>query len=625
MGYILITQKKYGNASVTWNISKRVPDKKNPKRIATYLGLLNDNGNKLLRNSNEMEITPEIKAALKKKNISISTEYANPRGPKPVYLKHTSLRSIRDSFIQNVGTYRVLHALAEESGFLNSLTTTFTKDSESIFALMCQKLDSHLHNYLFQDWADDSPFKQVRLSMSPKSISNLLRRIEQHRLDFAKNWYQACGCPSKLIEDSTHFCTYASSTSHREKEEYGWDHHQEAGKRQINLMSLVAMDSHLPIMYRAYPGSINDIATFLETSAEMKVIGKDKKLLYVSDSGYFSNFNMLLMKQQQNDFIIEAKWNLQTLTMLKENSSKLKDSTQCIEHGRYVYSYAPCTYVLHDIKNKKNIAANGYIYYSNSEAGQLRDDMKRTILLWKKAFKKYDFCNKNQAQEWLDTSTENWGKYFNLITQDDIMKVEINNLLFNKDTKRFGFHVILSSNDKFSGEETLKICHGRDPIEKLWRLMKSDLTSRTLKTKLDETTQGQIFITWGAAILSRLLHNRIKNSLLNVSVNEALITMRKIRLFFVDNEKIPQTLTKKAKDLLVELNLTKYFLEFNEMFKTTLEKKKKIIKSKQLQEQRGRPRKFKLKTDNHKNIKDKKENNDLSINPPKKRGRPRKK
>lgn len=412
MGYILLTPKKYGNAVVTWNESRRVDGKRNPTRVPTYLGLLSDDGKELIKGACVKELSSEMLAALAKKGLNISEQAAAPRGRRPKFLRRTTLAELEDTRIQTVGTYRILHGLATSNGLWGALSSAFEDEAEAIFALICQRLDSKMQSYLFKDWAEDSPFELVRLSMSPKGISSLLSGIEEHRLDFAKHWYQACSSPCELIEDSTHFCTYASPNGGRECEKYGWDHHQEVGKRQINVMSLVDRASRLPIMYRAYPGSINDISTFLETSEEFKVIGKDASILYDSDSGYFSCFNMLLMKKSGNDFIMEAKWDLQTLAILSKNRDKLKGVGAYVKHGQHTYRYEPCCYILYDkSKGGNKSSVQGYIYYAELEACLLKNSMVSTILQWRGAFSKYAFESAEQAKEWLDTSTDGWGKF----------------------------------------------------------------------------------------------------------------------------------------------------------------------------------------------------------------------
>ena len=57
MGYILVTERKHGHAIVTWNTSKRVEGKSSPVRDATYLGLVDASGTRLVKSADLKELT----------------------------------------------------------------------------------------------------------------------------------------------------------------------------------------------------------------------------------------------------------------------------------------------------------------------------------------------------------------------------------------------------------------------------------------------------------------------------------------------------------------------------------------------------------------------------------------
>lgn len=631
MGYILVTARKHGSAIVTWNTSRRVEGKVTPVREATYLGLLDASGTKLIKSAALGQLSGEMLEGLAKKNLSLSSESAPHRGRKALLLHRTLISELAEARIESVGTYRILRGLAEGNGFYQSLRSAYMEDCDAIFALMCQRLDSRLQSYLFRDWAEDTPFELVRLSMSPKVISALLCRIENQRLAFCKAWYKACGSPRELIEDSTHFCTWAQTGGGRECEEYGWDHHQEAGKRQINVMSLVARMSRLPVMYRAYPGSINDISTFTETQEEMEVIDSEARILYVSDCGYFSSLNMRLMVKNEHDFVMEAKWDTQTLAILAAKREVLMNPGEYVRHGSFAYRSEPCTYVLHDKKaGGRKTTIYGYIFYSGLEAEQLRNSLLSTVILWQKAFRRYDFEDMAQAQEWLDTCTNGFGSYLKLKGEMPNPDTVLDNAKIEADTARFGFHVVVTTVGGMTAAEVMETCHGRDPVEKLWRTMKSGLDAKSLMTKIDPTTQGQIFIVWGAAVLHRMLADALENAGLDMTVNEALIAMRKIRMMCMKDRTVAQTPPRKAKDIIVGLELEKAFPEYSESLASQIQERERAKEAQSGQRRKGRPAKFKLKTSrtiapNEKKVEETEEKMRQAVAIPRRRGRPPKK
>jgi len=235
---------------------------------------------------------------------------------------------------------------------------------------------------------------------------------------------------------------------------------------------------------------------------------------------------------------------------------------------------------------------NGYIYFSELERGEEKNRLLDTLTLWINAFENYDFTNEAHAQEWLDMATGGFGKYLKLIRQEEgELSVELHYAKIEELIDKYGYHIILSHGHDYTAEQVIEICHGRDPIEKLWRTMKTGLDSKTLKTRLDDTTHGQIFIVWGAAILHNLLLNRMQNFRLCISVGELMMALRKIRLEIIGQKIIPKTLTATAKNDIVSLELETLFPEFHRELKELVEKRKneKVAADKP---RKGRPPKF---------------------------------
>jgi len=152
----------------------------------------------------------------------------------------------------------------------------------------------------------------------------------------------------------------------------------------------------------------------------------------------------------------------------------------------------------------------------------------------------------------------------------------------------------------------METCHGRDPVEKLWRTMKSELDARSLMTKIDPATQGQIFIVWGAAVLHRMLADALEKAGLDMTVNEALIAMRKIRMMCMKDRTVAQTPPRKAKDIIVGLELEKAFPEYADSLASQIEARERTRKAQAGQKRRGRPVKLRLKADQNVASNDKK-------------------
>ena len=565
MGYIVVSKRANHRSAIIWSESYRDKETKKPKRTQLYLGLYNEDKKELIK-GRDIKLTPEILEALKKKEITVSVEPPPPMGPSPMFLNRVTLDELSKEKVITVGHYRILHDIAAESGFLTALKKGFGDKDESLFALMCQRIDEQLCSYLFSDWAENTPFQSVNISKSPSAISNLLATVEEGRLSFCKEWHNQLGSPTEMIKDSTRIVTYADPDKGRSMQEFGWTHHSEPGKRQINLFSLVEKNRGISFYYDAYPGSINDVSTERETT-EIKTFlnGKETGVLHISDCGYLSKNNVKRMIDNNIHFIIEGKVDTEFKRIWNElKKDLLSDRHNRFEHNTRFYVARKCKY---RIDKKNNIYIEGTMFLSHTERELNFDDLQIKVNRCAEKFHKNNFKNKDSAQKWLDEETYQIGKFLTLKENNTDKKhkfdVDINMDKIIEANEYAGVYLYLSDLE-YESLELFKIIHGRDPIEKLWKNIKTDLDLKTLKTKLDSTTQGQIFIAWGAGVLIQLLRERIKKYDLNLTLNELIATWRKIKIGMLRNYTYPKSLTKKSKEIIVGLRMENSFKEFKD-------------------------------------------------------------
>jgi hypothetical protein len=193
------------------------------------------------------------------------------------------------------------------------------------------------------------------------------------------------------------------------------------------------------------------------------------------------------------------------------------------------------------------------------------DDLQIKVNKCAEKFRKMKFKNKDFAQKWLDEKTYQIGKFLILteINTDGKHKFDVSiNMDKIIEANEYAGVFLYLSDLEYDSLELFKIIHGRDPIEKLWKNIKTDLDLKTLKTKLDSTTQGQIFIAWGAGVLIQLLREKIKKYELDFTLNELIANWRKIKMGMLRNYTYPKSLTKKSKEIIVGLRMENSFKEF---------------------------------------------------------------
>ena len=141
----------------------------------------------------------------------------------------------------------------------------------------------------------------------------------------------------------------------------------------------------------------------------------------------------------------------------------------------------------------------------------------------------------------------------------------------------------------------MEAIHGRDPVEKLWHEMKPELGARRLGTKMDDTTQGEVFIVWCAAVLRRLLAGRMRDCKVGMTMAELLLALRKVAVLVTDRRVSPTTLTRRSKDAIAGLRLESLFGEFEADLSSTVEARAR--RENPNKKHPGRPPKYKLKED----------------------------
>lgn len=190
-------------------------------------------------------------------------------------------------------------------------------------------------------------------------------------------------------------------------------------------------------------------------------------------------------------------------------------------------------------------------------------------------FKKYEFRDKDHAQEWLNTCCSGFGKFFTLEwkeKQEPIININMDKV--KELTCKYGVHVIVMRGFDIDALTAIKLNHEKDPIEKLWRTMKGSLHSKTLHTKLDETTLGKIFIVWGAAVLHSMVNKLIKKNEKNkLTVDEFLKNIRKIKIATIGKNKIYRRPPAKAIDAIVDNQIERLYSEFKRHLKEKIEKR----------------------------------------------------
>lgn len=334
---------------------------------------------------------------------------------------------------------------------------------------------------------------------------------------------------------------------------------------QVNISYTLDKTNNTPLFFEIYKGSINDVSEFNYMVNKAKEYGITKVNL-IMDRGYFSKNNILELRMNNHDFIMMIKSNLDfvydKITEVKNqiNSSKYYIPNHDVYgltikaklfHGDYEDTYF---HIYQDERNKV-IEKTNLLQYINKLNNELDKVIGKTI-----------------------NAIDRYNKYFKLDFDDD------NNLISYKpkyeviDEKNndFGYFCLISSNE-LTASETLDIYRKRDGIEKIFRMLKSELNYDTFRVHSDSSLINKTFIMFIAVIIRNEIHNRLfelcQKDRKSYTVNSTLRILNEIEI--TKNSKgiyvSKYALTAKQNKVLKALNIkesaiNKATTEFNSRF-----------------------------------------------------------
>ena len=118
---------------------------------------------------------------------------------------------------------------------------------------------------------------------------------------------------------------------------------------------------------------------------------------------------------------------------------------------------------------------------------------------------------------------------------------------------RAGFFVLLSNDRELTSTDVLAIYKGKDVIEKNFDQLKNSLDFRRLRTHINQTTDGKVFVGFLALILRSGLLKKIKDNkeTKHLTLEKVILELRKIKIITYDDSSRKLTpLTKSQKTIL---------------------------------------------------------------------------
>jgi transposase len=120
---------------------------------------------------------------------------------------------------------------------------------------------------------------------------------------------------------------------------------------------------HLPLYFKLFPGSINDVVTLKNLVAEVKAFGITKSL-FILDRGFYSENNLKEMSDEKIDFILPLPFSVNIgKGLISETNKDIENPANAKRFGGDIF------YVLESEVQIGEVTAYGYVLFNKKREG----------------------------------------------------------------------------------------------------------------------------------------------------------------------------------------------------------------------------------------------------------------
>ena len=441
--------------------------------------------------------------------------------------------------VASCGNSFFLMGIARETGLQRILSKCFPESWPQILATAFYMLcEGNVMMYI-EDWFDETDLSFVG-RMDDQQCSRLFSAISHgERMHFFKEWVKLRSEQEYIAYDVTSVSTYSEGI---DIAEWGYNRDGESIP-QVNLGMFYGSESNLPVYYNLYNGSISDKGhlPFMMAGAEKLGITNTR---FVLDRGFVTEDNLKYMEDNKYLFVTAFPQHLlESKRLIDANKGSIRRSANRVgAHGVYalpididIYGFKMKAHIYFD--PEKQALDEKALYAHIDRLGADLEKMGKT----KRVTKKYiDFFVVGQEKS-------------------GTVSFQLDNGKIDERLNRAGFYILVSNDDSLDSADVLNIYRGKDVIEKNFDHLKNGLDFKRLRTHVNRTTDGKVFVGFLALILRSYLLRKVKNSkeLKNSTLEKVLLELRKIRyVTFEDLSRLLTPITRKQRIIIEALGFS---------------------------------------------------------------------
>jgi transposase len=371
---------------------------------------------------------------------------------------------------------------------------------------------------------------------SSKKLSSYLKLIAKNSQNFLNLWVKRFISDQALIYDITSLST-ASKIS---LAEWGYNRDQD-NLAQVNLGIVVSQNRKLPVYYRIFAGSINDVKTLKSLVEELKLLGLEEFQL-ILDRGFYSYTNLKLMQENKIAYLIALpfKTNLAERIIAKYNQ-KIKDPLRAKRFEDKVIFVAEEELKLKDLNLKMFL-----IYDEQSYSEQMAMFLKRLTDIEEKI---NGSIIKEPLDVFLERRLKDMKRFFAAEVRGGKVYLRRKRKAISRLLNRLG-KLILVSNYETDWKKAFFNYREKDILEKYFCSLKNFVKGVPLRLHSEESIRGLLFILFICMIVRYQLKKEIEKKKKALNIEEIMVEGSKIRGVKINEEWRLTEISKKQREVL---------------------------------------------------------------------------
>jgi transposase len=449
---------------------------------------------------------------------------------------------------KSFGPAYLLDELGKEISIRKKLKDAFGKDGDVIYAMAMAKLIyptslKNLHHVVEDSYIPE--MYALKDSFSSQWLSTFFERLaskDTSMLSFYNSLTQTDD--ETLIFDITSLSSFSKNINWLE---YGYNR-DGIDLPQVNLGLVTSVHRQIPLYFKLFPGSVNDVTTLKNLIAEVKSFGISKSL-FILDRGFYSESNVVEMASEGIDFIMPLPFGVKIgKGLISETNREIENPAKARIFGGRIY------YVMEDEVDIGGVKAQAYVFLNkHRESSEVSSFYRRLIdietrLDGKKAYR--------EPHELFKRTAGNFARYFEWEVVDGLIRLRRRVNAISQAVNRFGKTIILSATPR-SWDEVLSLYKERDLVEKQFDELKNELDVMPLRVQKVETLQGLLFVFFVSLVMRALLLRKAREAGLldKRSVEDILLEMGKLRTVKVGGIWRLTEITKRIRMILEKIGV----------------------------------------------------------------------